>query len=435
MIFNTNIKTFTTLLIKVPVLPILMMLCNIISASSAERIATLAAKKSVQSALNKAVELEKTNGELLIKLTEIPAPPFQESERALEFASLLKQAGLTDVSIDKVGNVIGVRPGTNKKGKRIAISAHLDTVFPAGTNVKVKLEGNKYTAPGIGDNTRGLVTVLSILKSLEHANIQTQESLLFIGNVGEEGLGDLRGIRYLFREQAEKIDEIIVVDGNSKNRIVTGGVGSHRYRVTFKGDGGHSWGAFGMANPHHALGRSIALFDEYAYELESQNKVKVSHSIGRIGGGTSVNSIPFESWFEVDMRSPSQPLIDKMDNILHKAIQKALVDENDQRTRGDALVVDIAPVGKRPAAKGNKEWQLILSMKSVMRFVGLEPKEAVSSTDASIPISLGIPALTISGGGSGGKAHSLDEYWVSDNAHEAVQISILTLLDRAGLSE
>lgn len=400
--------------------------------SSVERVAS---HPQVKNALNYAVELEKTNGKLLIELNEIEAPPFLESKRAQRFAQLLKDSGLKEVRIDKVGNVIGVRPGTKTSGKRIAISAHLDTVFPPGTNVTVKQEGNKYTAPGIGDNTRGLVSVLSVLKSLQHAKIKTQDTLLFIGNVGEEGLGDLRGVRYLFGESNESIDEIVVIDGGSRDRIVTSGVGSHRYRVTFNGPGGHSWGSFGLANPHHALGRAIALFDQNAWQLVLSTNDKVSYNIGRIGGGTSINSIPFESWFEVDIRSTSQTLIESMDNTLHTAVNQALSDENRDRKKGESITVEFTPVGKRPAAIGNPEWALTKTMKNSLTYLGIQPRERASSTDASIPISIGIPALTISRGGTGGNAHSLEEYWINDKAYLNVQAALLTLVTRAGLEE
>ena len=239
------------------------------------------------------LELEPRSQADLIELTEIPAPPFNEQRRAERFAEMLREAGLTDVIIDEVGNAIGRRPGT--AGNRvIGYSAHLDTVFPEETDVTVRFEGERMLAPGIGDNSRGLVTVLTVLRALQFANIQTEADLLFIGNVGEEGLGDLRGVKHLFREGASPIDSLIVVDGGDASRIVYGGVGSNRYRVTFQGPGGHSWGAFGMANPHHALGRAIALFDDAAAVVTSEG-ARTSYNIGRIGGGTSINAIPFES--------------------------------------------------------------------------------------------------------------------------------------------
>ncbi|MDH5630418.1 MAG: M20/M25/M40 family metallo-hydrolase [Gammaproteobacteria bacterium] len=398
-----------------------------------KEIAKLAALPKVEKALKFTLSQSKINEADLIELTEIPAPPFGEDKRANRFADMLRNAGLSDVSIDDVGNVIGRRPGT-KDGRVVAISAHLDTVFPIETDVKVRREGRRLYAPGIGDNTAGVVMILSVLRALEHADITTRDTVLFIGNVGEEGLGDLRGIKHLFRKQAEKIDSIIVVDGGKLSRMVVGGVGSHRYRVTFKGPGGHSWGAYGLVNPHHALGRAIAIFDKNAMSV-ANGEIKTSHNIGRIGGGTSVNSIPFESWFEVDMRSSSQAQIDKMDAVLQKSVHQAVKEENADKKRGEDLRVDIKMVGKRPAAKGDPEWPLVNRVAASLRYLGVEPELTQSSTDASIPMSLGIPALTISRGGISSGAHSLEEFWQDDEAYRAIQMGILSLLAEGGIAK
>ncbi len=369
----------------------------------------------------------------LIELTEIPAPPFAEARRAVRFAELLREAGLEDVSIDAVGNVIGRRPGTT--GERlIAYSAHLDTVFPEGTDVTVRRDGERLLAPGIGDNSRGLVVVLGVLRALQHAGIETKADLLFVGNVGEEGLGDLRGVKHLFRDGAERIDALIAVDGGRNNRVVYGGVGSHRYRVTFRGPGGHSWGAFGTANPHHALGRAITLFDAAALPI-TRKSPKSSYNTGRIGGGTSINSVPFESWMEVDIRSGKQERIDELDAALHAAVHQALREENARRTRGTPLTVELQRVGTRPAALGDPQSPLVQRALAATTAYGVKPTLRISSTDANLPISLGIPAVTMSRGGRGGGAHSPDEWWENDDGYVAMQIGILTLLAEAGVAE
>jgi acetylornithine deacetylase/succinyl-diaminopimelate desuccinylase-like protein len=369
----------------------------------------------------------------LIELTEIPAPPFGEAKRATRFAEMLREAGLDDVVIDEVGNVIGRRPG--KSGtKVVAYSGHLDTVFPAGTDVTVKYRDGKMYAPGIGDNTRGLITVLDVLRALQHANIETRADVLFIGNVGEEGLGDLRGVKHLFREGAPKIDTLIAIDGGTASRIVYGGVGSHRYRVTFSGPGGHSWGAFGLANPHLALGRAIAHFANTAPAITSVGP-KTSYSVGRIGGGTSINSIPFESWMEVDMRSGTQSKLDDIDATFQAAMQKALKEENASRASGDALTVEVKRVGTRPAAMGDVNSALVQRAMAATASLGVEPTLKISSTDSNIPISMGLPAVTMSRGGKSGRSHSLDEWWQDDKGYVSVQIGILTLLAEAGLVE
>lgn len=367
----------------------------------------------------------------LIELTEIPAPPFGEEERGARFAEMLTEAGLTDVSIDEVGNVIGRRPG--RTGDRVvAYSAHLDTVFPAETDVTVRVEGDTYFAPGIGDNTRGLVAVLGVLRAMQHASLETDADILFIGNVGEEGLGDLRGTKHLFREGGPQIDSMIAIDGGRTERIVYSGVGSHRYRVTFRGPGGHSWGAFGTANPHHAIGRAIAKFVEGAPEVTSTGP-KTSYNIGRMGGGTSINSVPFESWMEVDMRSSEQYKLDEIDAVLQRAVQQALQDENVARLEGPELTVDLERVGTRPAAHGDINSRLLQIAAASLAQFGLELDPRSSSTDANLPISLGIPAITMSRGGKSADSHSPAESWQNKDGHLGIQIGLLTLLAEAGL--
>jgi len=383
--------------------------------------------------MNHIVAIEPQSRRDLIELTEIPAPPFEEQARAERFAEMLREAGLTDVVIDEVGNVVGRRPGLS--GERVvAYSAHLDTVFPAGTDVTVRFDDEKMYAPGIGDNTRGLVTVLGVLRAMQHAGIETQADVLFVGNVGEEGLGDLRGVKHLFRDGAARIDTLIAVDGGESDRIVYGGVGSHRYRITFKGPGGHSWGAFGLANPHHALGRAIQIFDENAPTVTSVGE-KTSYNVGRIGGGTSVNAIPFESWMEVDMRSGSQAKLDDVDAILQAAVEQALQEENAGRLDGPELTVEVERVGTRPAAKGDTDWEVVQRAMAATMAFGIEPSLRIASTDANLPISKGIPAVTMSRGGISGGAHSPDEWWQNVDGHVGIQIGLVTLLAEAGLAD
>jgi acetylornithine deacetylase/succinyl-diaminopimelate desuccinylase-like protein len=387
----------------------------------------------VRAAMDYIIAIEPRSRRDLIELTEIPAPPFGEEERAKRFAELLREAGLADVMIDEVGNAIGRRPGTG--GKRlVAYSAHLDTVFPPETDVTVRFDDQKMHAPGIGDNTRGLVTVLGVLRALQETGIETSADILFIGNVGEEGLGDLRGMKYLFRDGAEKIDTLIAVDGGESNRIVFGGVGSHRYRVTFKGPGGHSWGAFGLASPHHALGRAIAIFVENAPSVTSVGD-KTSYNVGRIGGGTSINSIAFESWMEVDMRSGSQDKLDDIDAVLIAAVEQALQEENSAKLDGPELTVEIERVGTRPAAPGDGQSPIVQRALAATESFGIQPVLRVSSTDANWPLSQGIAAVTMSRGGVSGNSHAPDEWWQNTDGHIGIQIGLVTLLAEAGLAE
>ena len=316
----------------------------------------------------------------------------------------------------------------------IGYSAHLDTVFPADTDVTVRFDDERMYAPGIADNSRGLVTILGVLRAMEHAGIETEADVWFIGNVGEEGLGDLRGVKHLFREGAEKIDTLIAVDGGQSNRIVYGGVGSHRYRVTFIGPGGHSWGAFGLANPHHALGRAIRIFDEQAPQVTSSGE-KTSYNVGRIGGGTSINSIPFESWMEVDMRSGDQAKLDEIDAVLHAAVDQALREENASRLTGPELTVEVERVGTRPAAQQDPNNPVVQRALAATAAFGIAPSLRISSTDANLPIAKGIPAVTMSRGGISGGSHSLNEWWQNLDGHIGIQIGLVTVLAEAGLAE
>ncbi|MBC2777777.1 M20/M25/M40 family metallo-hydrolase [Parasphingopyxis marina] len=369
----------------------------------------------------------------LVTLTEIPAPPFAEETRAAAYAEMMRATGFGEVSIDEVGNVVAVRPG--RSGDRaVAMVAHIDTVFPAETDVTVTIEGNRYAAPGIGDNTRGAVMLLELASAIAAADIETEADLILVGNVGEEGLGDLRGVRHLFREGADHPDAMIAIDGGDETRLVTGAIGSNRYRVTFHGPGGHSWGDFGDPNPHHAAARAVTLFAEAARPITLEGN-RSSFNIGRTGGGTSVNSIPFESWMEVDMRSGDPERLALLDEAFQAAMQAGLAAENDAMGEGDRLTVEIEPIGLRPAGQGDVSMPLVQRALAALRASGLEADTAASSTDANIPISMGIPAITISRCGSGDGAHSLGEYWVDDESVVPCTVRGLTiLLAEAGLA-
>ncbi len=365
----------------------------------------------------------------LIELTEIPAPPFGEETRAARFAEMLEESGFGPVTIDEVGNVVARRKG-RVGGRVVAMGAHLDTVFPPETDVTVERDGNVYKAPGIGDNTRGAVLLLELARAIAANNIETDADILLIGNVGEEGLGDLRGVRHLFREGAEPINTFIAIDGGRRNRLIYGGVGSHRYRVIISGPGGHSWGAFGTANPHHALGRAVAEFVKDAAKVTKKGD-KTTYNVGRIGGGTSINSVPFESWFEVDMRSGDPAKISEIDTVFKKAVERAVREENKARMQGDALTVEFKNVGERPAGKGDPTSPLVMRSIAAMEVFGLEPDLSISSTDANIPISLGVPAVTLSRGGVTDGAHSLSETWTDDQTALSSKVALLTLLASA----
>lgn len=391
----------------------------------------LAERDEIVAAFGSIEDMDAQNIERMIAINEIPAPPFDEAARASDIARRISALGLQDVKIDEVGNVVARRKGSGN-GRTVAIVAHIDTVFPAETDVTVRREGDVFYAPGIGDNTRGVVAMLSLIEVMEQHNIQTEADILFVGDVGEEGLGDLRGVRHLFREGADPIDAMIAIDGGDLSRLVTTAVGSHRYRVTFKGPGGHSYGAFGRAHPHQALAEAITRFTETATPI-TQSGPKATFSVGRIGGGTSINSIPFTSWMEVDMRSANPGKLAELDAAFQSAMQDALETENARRQSNDPLTIDIQSVGKRPAGATDPASSLIQNAGAAISYFGFEPSFTASSTDANIPMSLGIPAITISRGGISRNAHAPNESWENKEAHLAIQAALLMLIAEAGL--
>jgi acetylornithine deacetylase/succinyl-diaminopimelate desuccinylase-like protein len=388
----------------------------------------------IQKAFGLIQEMESTTMKNLIELTEIPAPPFMEEKRGIRFMEMLKTAGVDSIWIDEVGNVLALRKG-KKNGKTVVFEAHLDTVFPIETDVTVKMKGDTLYAPGIGDDTRGLSMVVTVLEAMNKAKITTEADVLFAGMVGEEGLGDLRGVKHLFKNGDRKIDSYIAIDGGDIGRINNMGLGSLRYKVTFNGPGGHSWGAFGLANPHHAIGKAINYFDEAAGTYVA-NGPKTSYNVGRIGGGTSINSIPFESWMEIDMRSVSPQRLLSMESILKEQMQKALEAYNKTVKKGDLLTVDVEKIGDRPSGELGENLPLILKAIAATNYFDAKPTLTRGSTDSNIPIALGIPAITIGRGGQSANAHSLDEWYLNDESGAlAIKLSMLILVAEAGLAE
>lgn len=362
-----------------------------------------------------------------IKLTEIPAPPFKEEKRGKEFAAMVKAAGLPDVKIDPEGNVIALRKGTKGDGKFVVVSAHLDTVFPEDTNVKVKREGTKLMAPGIGDDTFSLATLLGQIRAMQAANIKTRDDILFVGTVGEEGPGDLRGVRYLFTkgEYKGKIKAFFSIESGDVGTITNGGVGSRRYRVTFKGPGGHSYGAFGLVNPMYALSQAATEFSR----LQVPASPKTTYGIGVIGGGTSVNSIPLEVWMEIDMRSEAVNELKRVEERMMSIMQSAADSENFNRsTKEGRITVESKLIGDRPAGNTDAKVELVQQAAAAIEANGYKVGYQWSSTDSNIPMNLGVPAITIgrSGPGKGGRAHSLDE-WVDVEKGPMVKAAVTGL--------
>lgn len=406
------------------------------AAAGQDRYAALLASPDVARALARVKELEPWIIDQQISLCEIAAPPFKEQKRAEAYKAVFETLGLRNVRIDRAGNVLGERPGTGRmagspgagRAPHLVFSAHLDTVFPEGTDVTVTRQGPILKGPGIGDDCQGLAVVLGVIRAMNETGISTPGTITFVGTVGEEGLGDLRGVKELFGGELKgKIDRFVSVDGAGYG-ITHVAVGSLRYRVTFKGPGGHSYGAFGNANPIHALGRAMAAIGDFTVPASP----KTTFNVGRVGGGTSVNSIAFEAWMEVDMRSSDSRALADLDAKFKEAMAAAVVAENARWNGRGAVSVDIALVGDRPAGRIPDDEPALMAAIGVTRALGLPVSLDEGSTDSNVPISLRIPAVTIDGGGRGSGAHSLDETFDTTDSWKGVQRALLVALALAG---
>lgn len=368
----------------------------------------------------------------LVTLTEIPAPPFKERRRGEAILQLMRQLELSDVEIDPEGNVMGVRRGSGGT-QMLAVLAHMDTVFPEGTDVKVKRDGDRLMAPGIGDDTRGVALMLQLIRAMNVAQYRTVNDILFVANVGEEGEGDLRGVKYVMQKgkYKDRIKQFIAIDGGGQETITNGGVGSRRYRVAFKGPGGHSYGAFGLVNPAFAMGNAIVKFGK----IQVPQKPKTTYSVGVVSGGTSVNSIPFEVAMDIDMRSESCAELDKVEKQFLAVVKEAVDEENKARsTKEGSITADPKKIGDRPCGETPASSPIVQTVAAVVTAFGLKPNYNISSTDANLPMSLGIPAVTI-GRGPGGRTHSLDEFTVVEPKADvrAAQVALAIILAVGGV--
>jgi acetylornithine deacetylase/succinyl-diaminopimelate desuccinylase-like protein len=365
-----------------------------------------------------------------ISICEIEAPPFKEQRRAAELAARFRALGYANVRTDAEGNVIAERPG--QPGKPVVVlSAHLDTVFPEGTDVRVRRSGDTLRGPGIGDDCRGLAVLLGVARALQHAQVRTAGTIIFVGTVGEEGQGNLRGVRHLVDVSLkDRMDYFISVDGAGLS-TTSAAVGSNRYHVTYHGPGGHSYGAFGMPNPMHALGRAIALVSEIQVPAEP----RTTFSVGVVSGGTSVNSISESASMDVDLRSESPAALATLDSSFMRAVASALAAERARWPRSSsALNVKIDTIGIRPAAAQPDTALIVRAALAAGRTLGFSSETGASSTDANLPMSRGIPAITIDGGGSGRGAHTLNERWIATpDAYLGPQWALLITLALAGV--
>lgn len=356
----------------------------------------------------------------VVALTEIPAPPFAEAERGAAWRALLANTSVEDIRTDDVGNIWGIRRGGGPaNGPVLVVSAHLDSVFPAGTDVRVRREGTRLSAPGIGDDARGLAALVAIVRALDEARMETRSDIVILATVGEEGAGDLRGVRHAFAQAPwrDRVSGFISLDGLSPARITSGGVGSKRYRAIFRGPGGHSYGAFGLVNPATAMARAIT--DLYAVPVPSSPRT--TFAAGVVGGGTSVNSIPTETFVEIDMRSESADALARLDTQFRDIAARAVAAENESRsTREGAVTVELKPIGDRPAGATPADSAIVRLSEASARAAGYTPVRDASSTDANLPMSLGIPSVTLGSGGTGGRAHALDE-WIDVEPAESLR--------------
>ncbi len=348
-----------------------------------------------------------------IQLTEIPAPEFNEGQRAEFVKKLFESIGLK-ARIDKTGNVIAERPGSDTKSV-ILLAAHLDTVFPASTDVKVKRDGNRLNAPGIADNGAGLAALVGLARALSESRIRTTKTIVLAADVGEEGEGNLRGIRALVENYGQRLAAVIAIDGASMEHVTTQGIASQRVEVEITGPGGHSWSDFGAPNPITALSRAIVKFSSVPV---SENP-RSSYNFGVIDGGTSVNSIPSSASVKIDLRSEQESQVRVMESALKDAVQSGVREENAvARANSDSLKATLRSLGVRPSGKLPDNSPLLDTIRSVDTFLGSRSRLESSSTDANIPLSLGIPAVSIGGGGKGGGSHTPAE-WYDATGREA----------------
>lgn len=402
-------------------------------ALAAQGLAVPAEHPSISRALEKIKMNNAWTLDQQVQLCEIPSPPFKETARGIEYRKRLVALGYADTKIDSIGNVIAVHNGSGT-GPTVMIAGHLDTVFPEGTNVKVKKEGDRFAAPGIGDDCRGLAVVLTVAKALKDGSIPHTGTIMLVGNVGEEGPGDLRGVRYMFNHTYKgKIDYFISVDGMGLH-VTDRAVGSKRYSVKFAGPGGHSYGAFGMPSAIHAMGRAIANISD----LEVPSGPKTTFNVGIVKGGTSVNTISADGAMDVDMRSESVANLEDMDVRIHGAVEKALAAENARWPKSKAKIsvkfdtIGIRPVGKVPQTE---DTPIVATALNAAKVLGeASAPTGASSTDSNIPMSLGIQAITIGGGGKGGDAHALTE-WYQDgpDGYKGPQWALLIVTALAGM--
>jgi acetylornithine deacetylase/succinyl-diaminopimelate desuccinylase-like protein len=361
----------------------------------------------------------------------IPAPSFAEVERAEWMRDRLRAAGATDLAIDEVGNVLGRLPGPD--GPPLVIAAHLDTVFPADTPLILREDGERISAPGIADNARGLAALIALARALSCAGVTTRQPIVFAATVGEEGIGDLRGVKHLFREGSHwrGAAGFIALDGTGHRRIVHRAIGSRRLRVTLTGPGGHSWADRGIANPIHAAGAAIARLAD----MPLPDRPATALTVARVAGGTSINAIPDAIWFELDLRSDDGAQLAAIESRVLEIVETCVRDANEQRRSGSApIAVAHAVIGDRPTGETPLTSPLVRAARAATRFIGEQPELVASSTDANTAISIGLPAIAIGAGGTSGGTHTPGEWYANEGGPAGIQRALITAVAFAGLA-
>lgn len=366
-----------------------------------------------------------------VEACEIAAPTGEEDARAEWLLGHFRSLALTGVGRDAAGNVIGTRAGSDPDAPPVVLCAHLDTVFPPGMAVRVRRDGERLVGPGIGDNGRGIAALLALARVIDGATLRTRSPVVFVGTTGEEGTGDLRGAKYLFGNGLRDARAAVILDGAGDERIVHQALGSRRYRISFHGPGGHSWAAFGSANAVHA----IAACATRLVAIRLPTAPRTTLSIGRIGGGLAVNAIPPDGWLEVDVRSSCPSTLPELEQRIHAAARAAEVEENARRAPGTApLTSRVEVIGDRPAGETGAGHPLVMAAMEATRLIGREPTLTAASTDANVPISLGIPAVAIGAGGRGGDAHTESEWFENTDGALGLARALGITLAASGLA-
>lgn len=385
--------------------------------------------------VTRALRFFETNADAIteehVGICSVPASPFGEQARAEYLSRKFLELGLTEVEIDEEGNCLGLIKGSSQT-PLLVVSAHLDTVFSKDTDFTVVRRDNKLFAPGIADDGCGLAALITLAQAIQIEQIPIEGSILFVGTVGEEGEGNLRGVRHLFGKGrwASQIDTFLSFDGPGLDRITNRALGSRRYRVEVSGPGGHSWGDFGLPNPVHAIGRAVSRLAGYPAPKEP----RTTFNVGRIEGGTSINSIPSRASIEVDLRSTAERELQRLDAFFRRAMREAVDEENATRRAGDPLLnLKVDLIGERPTGETRADSPLVELALEATRMLGFVPRLDQSSTDSNLPISLGIPAITLGAGGTSGCSHSLDEWYDPRDRDLGLKRGLLVVLGIVGL--